>query len=120
MSVRRRHRGDGVARMRHRIRMMDRVWSVDAVSKNTSSSFFGAIVAVAESPLREGQLWIGTDDGDIHVSENGGQAWRRITGFPGVPDTTQVAHVTPSRHEPNTVFAAFDNHMSGDYKPYLL
>ena len=105
---------------RNRIRLMDRVWSVDAVSKNTSSSFFGAIVAVAESPLREGQLWIGTDDGDIHVSENGGQAWRRITGFPGVPDTTQVAHVTPSRHEPNTVFAAFDNHMSGDYKPYLL
>ena len=59
---------------RNRIRMMDRVWSVDAVAKNTSSSFFGAIVAVAESPLREGQLWIGTDDGDIHVSENGGQS----------------------------------------------
>ena len=105
---------------RNRIRMMDRVWSVDAVAKNTSSSFFGAIVAIAESPLKEGQLWIGTDDGDIHVSENGGQTWRRITGFPGVPDTTQVAHVTPSSHDANTVYAAFDNHMSGDYRPYLL
>jgi photosystem II stability/assembly factor-like uncharacterized protein len=105
---------------RNRIRLMDRVWSVDAVAKNTSSSFFGAIVAVAESPLREGQLWIGTDDGDIHVSENGGQTWRRISGFPGVPDTTQVARVTPSSHDANTVYAAFDNHMSGDYKPYLL
>ncbi len=105
---------------RNRLRMMDRVWPVDAVAKNTSSSFFGAIVAVSESPLREGLLWIGTDDGDIHVSENGGQNWRKITGFPGVPDTTQVARVEPSSHNANTVYAAFDNHMSGDYKPYLL
>ena len=105
---------------RNRIKMMDRVWSVDAVGKNTSSSYFGAIVAVAESPLKEGQLWIGTDDGDIHVSENGGQTWRKITGFPGVPDTTQVARVTPSSHDANTVYAAFDNHMSGDYRPYVL
>lgn len=105
---------------RNRIRLMDRVWSVDAVAKNTSSSFFGAVVALAESPLREGLLWAGTDDGDIHVSENGGQTWRRISGFPGVPDTTQVARVTASSHDPNTVYAAFDNHMSGDYRPYLL
>lgn len=105
---------------RNRLKMMDRVWPVDAVMKNTSSSFFGALVALAESPLKEGQLWIGTDDGDIHVSENGGQSWRRIAAFPGVPDTTQVARITPSSHDANTVYAAFDNHMSGDYKPYLL
>jgi photosystem II stability/assembly factor-like uncharacterized protein len=105
---------------RNRLRLMDRVWSVDAVAKNTSSSFFGAIVAVAESPLKEGQLWIGTDDGTIQVSEDGGQTWRKTGAFPGVPDTTQVARVTPSSHDPNTVYAAFDNHMSGDYKPYLL
>lgn len=105
---------------RNRLRMMDRIWSVDAVAKNTSSSFFGAIVAVAESPLKEGQLWIGTDDGDIHVSDNAGQSWRRITGFPGIPDTTQVARVTPSSHDPNVAYAAFDNHMSGDYRPYVV
>ena len=105
---------------RNRIKLMDRVWSVDAVAKNTSSSFFGAIVAIAESPLKEGQLWIGTDDGDLHLSENGGQSWRKITGFPGVPDTTQVARVTPSSHDASTVYAAFDNHMSGDYKPYVV
>ncbi|MEX2153060.1 MAG: hypothetical protein WD825_06950, partial [Gemmatimonadaceae bacterium] len=105
---------------RNRIRMMDRVWPVDAIAKNASSSFFGTIVAVAESPLREGLLWIGTDDGDIHVSDNAGQSWRKIAGFPGVPDTTQVARVTPSSHDASTVYAAFDNHMSGDYKPYVL
>jgi photosystem II stability/assembly factor-like uncharacterized protein len=105
---------------RNRIRLMDRVWSVDAIAKNTSSSFFGAIVAVSESPLKEGQLWIGTDDGTIHVSENGGTSWRKIESFPGVPDTTQVARVTPSSHDASTVYAAFDGHMLGDYKPYLL
>ena len=105
---------------RDRIKLMDRVWSVDAVARNTSSSFFGAIVAVAESPLKEGQLWIGTDDGTIQVSENGGQSWRKMASFPGVPDTTQVARVVPSSHDANTVYAAFDGHMSGDYKPYLL
>jgi hypothetical protein len=99
---------------------MDRVWSIDAVARNTSSSFFGAIVAVAESPLKEGQIWIGTDDGTIQVSDNGGQTWRKIESFPGVPDTTQVARVVPSSHDANTVYAAFDGHMSGDFKPYLL
>jgi photosystem II stability/assembly factor-like uncharacterized protein len=104
---------------RNRIRMMDRVWPPEAVMKNTSSSFFGAIVAVSESPLKEGLLFIGTDDGDIHVSENGGQQWRKAAAAPGVPDTTQVARVEPSSHDANTIYAAYDNHMSGDYKPYL-
>ena len=105
---------------RDRIKLMNRVWSIDAVARNMSSSFFGAIVAVAESPLKEGQLWIGTDDGTIQVSENGGQSWRKIEHFPGVPDTTQVARVVPSSHDPNTVYAAFDGHMSGDFRPYVL
>ncbi|HEY9227237.1 MAG TPA: hypothetical protein VIP11_11350, partial [Gemmatimonadaceae bacterium] len=105
---------------RNRIKLMDRVWSVDAIAKNSSSSFFGAIVAIAESPLKENQLWIGTDDGTIQVSENGGGSWRKIETFPGVPDTTQVARVVPSSHDANTVYAVFDGHMMGDYKPYVL
>jgi photosystem II stability/assembly factor-like uncharacterized protein len=105
---------------RNRIKLMDRVWSVDAIAKNSSSSFFGAIVAIAESPVKENQLWIGTDDGAIQVSENGGASWRKIDAFPGIPDTTQVARVVPSSHDANTVYAAFDGHMMGDYKPYLL
>jgi photosystem II stability/assembly factor-like uncharacterized protein len=105
---------------RNKIKLMDRVWGVDAIAKNTSSSFFGAIVAVAESPVKEGLLWLGTDDGTIQVSENGGTSWRKIDNFPGVPDTTQVARVVPSSHDANTVYAAFDGHMLGDYKPYLL
>ena len=105
---------------RNRLEMMDRVWSVDAVAKNTSTSFWGAVVTLAESPLNDGLLYAGTDDGLIQVSENAGQSWRRIDRFPGVPDTTFVSRITPSQHDANTVYASFDNHKSGDYRPYVL
>lgn len=104
---------------RNRLKLMGRVWSVDAVAKNTSTSLYGSIVALAESPLKEGLLWVGTDDGLIQVSEDGGQHWRAIEHVPGVPDTTFVSRIEPSQHDVNTVYAAFDNHKAGDYRPYV-
>jgi len=104
---------------RNRLRMMGRVWSVDAVAKNTSTSVYGSIVTLAESPLREGLLWVGTDDGLIQVSEDGGATWRRIESVRGVPETTFVSRLSPSSHDVNTVYASFDNHKAGDYKPYV-
>lgn len=104
---------------RNRLKMMGRVWSVDAVGKNTSTSLYGSIVTLAESPLKEGLLWVGTDDGLIQVSEDGGATWRRIEHIPGVPDTTFVSRVEPSQHDANTVYASFDNHKAGDDKPYI-
>ena len=65
--------------------MMGRIWSVDAIAKNTSTSLYGAIVAVSESPLREDLLYVGTDDGLIQVTEDAGGNWRRIENFPGIP-----------------------------------
>jgi len=61
---------------RNKLKMMGRIWGVDAVAKNTSTSLWGSIVTLAESPLKEGLLWVGTDDGLIQVSEDGGQNWR--------------------------------------------
>jgi len=104
---------------RNKLKMMGRVWGVDAVAKNTSTSLYGTIVTVAESPMKEGLLWVGTDDGQLQVSEDGGQNWRAITSVSGVPDTTFVSRVTPSAFDVNTVYASFDNHKSGDYKPYI-
>ncbi len=105
---------------RNRLKMMGRVWSVDAVAKNTSTSFFGTVVSLAESPLKEGLLWVGTDDGLVQVSEDGGATWRAIEHFPGVPDTAFVSRLTPSSHDVGTIYAAFDNHKAGDYRPYVL
>ncbi len=105
---------------RNKLQMMGRVWSVDAVAKNTSTSFFGTIVSLAESPVKEGRLYAGTDDGLIHATDDGGATWRKIETFPGVPDMTFVSDIEASRHDAATVYASFNNHKAGDYKPYLL
>jgi photosystem II stability/assembly factor-like uncharacterized protein len=104
---------------RNRLEVMGRVWGVDTVAKNRSTSFYGNIISLTESPLAAGLLYIGTDDGLVQVTEGGG-AWRRIERFAGVPEMTYVSDLEASRHDPGTVFAAFDNHKMGDFKPYLL
>jgi len=75
----------------NKLKLMGKVWGVDAVGKNTSTSLYGTIVNVAESPIKEGLLWVGTDDGLVQVSEDGGGTWRAISSVPGVPDRTSRA-----------------------------
>lgn len=105
---------------RNTLPVMGRVWGMDAVAKNASTSYYGNIVSLAESPLREGLLYVGTDDGLVQVSEDGGANWRRIDKFPGVPEMSYVSRLEASAHDANTVYAAFDNHKTGDFKPYVL
>jgi len=105
---------------RNTLPVMGRVWSVDAVAKNRSTSFYGTIVAVSESPLVDGLLYAGTDDGLIQVSEDGGANWQKIDGLPDVPEMTYVNDLEASLHDPNTVYAVLNNHKRGDFKPYVL
>ncbi len=105
---------------RNTLKAMDRLWSVDAVAKNASTTLFGTIVNISESPVKEGVLFAGTDDGRISITEDGGANWRHVDRFPGVPDTSYVSHVIPSNHDVNTVYATFQNHQSGDFKPYVV
>lgn len=105
---------------RNRLKVMGRVWSVDAVAKNASTSLYGNIVAVDESPKQEGLLAVGTDDGLIQVSEDGGKAWRRIDAVPGVGEYAYVSRVVFSRHAARTLYATFDRHKMGDFKPYVM
>lgn len=105
---------------RNQLKVMGRIQRPEAVAKNASTSIYGNIVALAESPLSEGLLFVGTDDGLIQVSEDGGGAWRRGESFPGVPERSYVSRLVASRHDAATVYAAFDNHKMGDFKPYVL
>ena len=105
---------------RNQLKVMGRIQRPEAVAKNASTSIYGNIVALAESPLAEGLLFVGTDDGLVQVSENGGGEWRRGESFPGVPANTYVSRLVASRHDAATVYAAFDNHKMGDFKPYVL
>lgn len=105
---------------RNQLPVMGRIWEVDAVAKSASTSFYGNCVALAESPLVEGLIYVGTDDGLIHATEDGGATWRRIEAFPGVPERAYVSRLEASQHSPDRVYAAFDNHKNGDFKPYIL
>ena len=105
---------------RNKLKLMGRVWGPDAVAKNTSTSFYGNIVSLAESPKKEGLLYAGTDDGLLQVAEDGGTNWRKVETFPGVPVSTYVSGLEPSPHDEGTVYAAFDNHQMGDFRPYVL
>ncbi len=100
--------------------IMGRVWGMDAVAKNTSTTIYGTITALDESPLEAGLIYVGTDDGLVQVTEDGGERWRARGTFPGIPERTFVADVVASRHDVNTVFVVFNNHKDGDFRPYLL
>jgi photosystem II stability/assembly factor-like uncharacterized protein len=105
---------------RNKLPVMGKVWDPDAVAKNASTSFYGNIVALSESPKKEGLIYVGTDDGLIQVTGDGGQSWMKYEKFGGVPETTYVSRLAASQHDVNTVYAAFDNHKNEDFKPYLL
>ncbi|MEL6975675.1 MAG: hypothetical protein AAGL29_09815, partial [Bacteroidota bacterium] len=63
---------------------------------------------------------VGTDDGLIQITEDGGNNWRKVSSFPGVPNRTYVNAVFASKHDENVVYACFNNHKNGDLKPYVL
>jgi photosystem II stability/assembly factor-like uncharacterized protein len=105
---------------RNQLPVMGKVWGVDAVAKNANTAIYGNISYVSESPLKEGLIYVGTDDGLVQVTEDGGKTWKKIETFPGVPERTYTSTVLASRHDLNTVYATFDNHKMGDFLPYVL
>jgi photosystem II stability/assembly factor-like uncharacterized protein len=104
---------------RNELRTMDRIWGIDAVMKNQSTSPYGTIVAFHESTLNENLLVAGTDDGLIQVTSDGGDNWKKSQSFSGVPARTYVNAVLTSQHDENVIYAAFNNHKNGDFKPYV-
>lgn len=105
---------------RNKIPLMGKVWGPDAVAKNASTALYGNLSAIAESPKKEGLLYVGTDDGLVQVSEDGGTTWHKIDSFPGIPKDAYVARIRASQHDANTAYVAFENHQNGDFLPYLL
>ncbi|MBI5916606.1 MAG: glycosyl hydrolase [Bacteroidetes bacterium] len=104
---------------RNTLPVMGHIQSMDAIAKNQSTSEYGNIVAFSESQLNPNLLYVGTDDGLVQISENGGQTWVKIASFPGVPEMTYVNALLASQHDENVVYAAFNDHKRGDFKPYV-
>ena len=107
---------------RNSLKVMGRIQSVDAVAKNNSTSFYGNITAIAESPKVENLLYVGTDDGLVQISEDGGQTWRKVDGygFAEAPADGYIADIECSPLSPDIAYVAVQNYKNGDFKPYLL
>lgn len=104
---------------RNKLPIMGKVWGVDAVGKNSGTAPFGTISAFSESPKNENLLVAGTDDGLIQGTTDGGKTWKKSDSFTGVPAMTYVYHLLFSQHDENVLYATFNNHKRGDFKPYV-
>ena len=85
---------------------------------NTSVEYYCTIFAAQESSLKEGLIWVGSDDGLIHVTKNGGKSWENVTPK-NIPDWTMINSIEPSAFDEGTCYVAGTRYKSGDFKPYL-
>ncbi len=104
---------------RNKLPVMGSVWSMDAVAKNSSTDFYGQLVSIAESYFDENHLVVGTDDGLIHVTKDGGKSWSKVDNIAGVPERTYVNQIIASQLDKNVFYATFNHHRYGDFKPYV-
>jgi photosystem II stability/assembly factor-like uncharacterized protein len=88
--------------------------------RHEGTAEFGNISTIDESRFRAGLLVVGTDDGLVQISRDGGRNWTRIDQLPGVPEMTYVSRVVFSTHHEGTLYVTFDGHRSNDFKPYVL
>jgi len=89
-------------------------------SKHDGVATTSVITTVAESPVVPGIVWVGTNDGNLQVSRDGGATWKNVVSkATGVPDETFVSRVEPSHFDAGTCYVAFDGHRTDDHKPYV-
>jgi photosystem II stability/assembly factor-like uncharacterized protein len=89
-------------------------------SKHDGAASYSNIVTIGESPVVPGILWVGTNDGNVQVSRDGGAAWKNVVdNIKGVPQETHVSRVEPSHFDAGTAYVSFDNHRRDDHKPYV-
>ena len=85
---------------------------------NTSVEYYCTIFAAAESPITEGLLWTGSDDGLVHITRNGGKTWENVTPK-GMPEWMMINSIEPSRFDAGTCYIAGTKYKTGDFAPYL-
>jgi hypothetical protein len=104
---------------RYELRYQDRMWSVDDLHDNGAMSKYSTITAISESPVTEGVIYTGSDDGLIHATDDGGANWQQARALPDVPARSFINDIEASLYDSDTVFAVADAHKIGDYSPYV-
>ena len=116
------HRTEDLSRQidRDALEIMGVLPGPQTISRHDGTSSFGEITTIAESPVQEGLLWVGTDDGNVQLSRDAGESWQNVVGnIPGLPDQTYVSRVIASHYDAGTAFASFDAHRDGDFRPFI-
>jgi len=105
---------------RNKLPIMGIIPERGTLSLHDGVSFYGTITTISESSLKQGLLYVGTEDGNLQVSRDGGKTWKNVVAHvPGVPKFTTVTRVVASRFEEGTAYATFDGHQNDDFKPYV-
>jgi photosystem II stability/assembly factor-like uncharacterized protein len=96
-------------------KLMGQSWSIDQLARKSAMA---QIVTIAESPLDENILFVGSGDGLIHFTTNGGASWTKASTA-GLPEYIRIHHIVASNFDKNVAYAACHNYIGGDYKPYI-
>jgi hypothetical protein len=105
---------------RSRMRIMGQLPAETTLSLDDGIPYYPTITEIAESPLRRGFLYVGTDDGNVQVTQDAGGHWANLTRrFPGLPEQMWVSGIVASRHNAGTAYVSFDGHRSNDFANYL-
>ncbi|MEP6967888.1 MAG: sialidase, partial [Pseudomonadota bacterium] len=86
---------------------------------NSAAETHTTIYAISESPKRAGVIWVGTDDGNLQLTRDGGQSWTNVTANTGAPAGSWVSWVEASPYDPASAYVALDRHTFGDFAPYI-
>jgi photosystem II stability/assembly factor-like uncharacterized protein len=105
---------------RDKIAIMGALPDKNMLSRHDGQETFGQVVTLTESPMKQGLLYAGTDDGSLQISRDGAKTWKNITAnVRGVPEGTYVSRVIASRFSEGTAYLTFDGHRSNDYNTYV-
>ncbi|MEK6285250.1 MAG: hypothetical protein AABO57_05875 [Acidobacteriota bacterium] len=89
------------------------------VTDNTAAEFHCTILAIAESPVKAGVIWVGTDDGNVQVTKDGGKTWTNVvSNIKGLPPNSWAPNIDASHFDAGTAYAAFDRHQDDDFGPW--
>ena len=85
---------------------------------NTSVEYYDTIFAIAPSPMQNGMIWVGSDDGLVHLTRDGGKHWSDVTPK-DLPQWSEISLIDPSTRDAGTAYMAVDRHASDDFRPYI-
>jgi hypothetical protein len=105
---------------RNTLPIMGKVPDARTLSRHDGISNWPCITTISESPLNANVFWVGTDDGNLQVTRDGGKAWQNVTtGVPGLPKGTYASRIVASRHVEGTAYVTFDGHRMNNFEIYV-